>query len=137
MTCRGCYSAAVRRCVVIALFAACAAKKDPPPPPPALTAVDGCEQLPFAASTPIAKASGAAWLVLDGKLSLVVAADSGNDGAYVVLDPDTGETREQGKLPLDHGKDDIEGLAALGDTMYGLASNGWMRSWRRHGAGFE
>jgi hypothetical protein len=96
-----------------------------------------CPQQPFAESTPLAEASGAAWLTIDGKLSLVVVADSGNDGAYAILDPDTGETREQGKLPLGKRKDDdLEGLAGRGDRLYGLTSNGLLRVWRRAGTSF-
>ena len=95
-----------------------------------------CPQQPFADSTPLAEASGAAWLTIDGTLALVVVADSGHTGDYAILDPDTGETREQGKLPLGGGGDDLEGLAARGDLLYGLSSDGWMRVWRRAGTGF-
>ncbi|HEY5951885.1 MAG TPA: hypothetical protein VIV40_40595 [Kofleriaceae bacterium] len=96
-----------------------------------------CEPQPFAASTPLPEASGAAWLTLDGKLSLVMVSDSGHNGAYAVLDPDTGDTREQGTLPLGGGGDDLEGLAARGDKLFGLTSNGLIREWRRKGTGFE
>lgn len=101
-----------------------------------------CPQQPFAESTPLAEASGAAWLTIDGVLSLVVVADSGHGGDYAVLDPETGATRELGKLPL--GKDvpgnrddDLEGLAARDDLLYGLTSDGWMRVWRRTGKDFS
>ena len=98
----------------------------------------GCEQLPFAASTPVPEASGAAWLMIDGALALVVVADSGHDGAYGILDPQTGETRRQGELPLGKGaSDDIEGLAARGDRLYGLTSAGSMRVWTWNGTGFD
>ena len=60
-----------------------------------------CEPLPFAESTPVPEASGAAWLTIDGQLRLVVAGDSGNHGAYGMIDPETGATVEQGKLPLE------------------------------------
>jgi hypothetical protein len=101
--------------------------------------VDGsqCPQQPFAESTPLAEASGAAWLTIDGKLSLVVVADSGHTGDYAVIDPDTGVTREQGKLPLGTGGDDLEGLAAREDTLFGLTSDGTLRVWRRAGTAFE
>ena len=98
----------------------------------------GCTQLPFAESTPVPEASGAAWLTIDGKLELVVVGDSGNNGAYGIVDPDTGATIETGKLPLsDEAGDDIEGVSAHGDKIYGLTSAGWMRVWRRSGKGFE
>src|SRR5438128_5226815 len=57
-----------------------------------------CEQVPFAASTPVPEASGAAWLVVDGKRVLVTMGDSGQHGAYGLIDPDDGSTLEQGKL---------------------------------------
>ena len=101
-----------------------------------------CPAQPFAQSTPLAEASGAAWLTIDGRLSLVAVADSGHTGDYAILDPDTGETREQGKLPLGtlgttKLGDDLEGLAARGDTLFGVTSDGWMRAWRRAGKRFE
>jgi hypothetical protein len=113
-------------------------KESDRPAPPAMDP-GHCEQQPFAKSTPLAEASGAAWLTIDGKLAMVVVADSGNDGEYVVLDPDTGETREQGKLPLGKGGDgdDIEGFTEHGGKLYGLTSFGEMRVWRRKGKGFE
>ena len=97
-----------------------------------------CEQLPFAESTPVPEASGAAWMTIGGKQALVVVGDSGNDGAFGVIDPDTGATLDQGKLPLGNGaSDDLEGVDARGDRLYGLTSAGWMRVWRRNGSGFE
>lgn len=111
----------------------------PAPAGPADAVDDGsqCPQQPFAASTPLAEASGAAWLTIDGKLSLVVVADSGHTGDYAILDPDTGETRELGKLPLGKLGDDLEGLAAHDDKLYGLTSDGQMRVWQRKGKAFE
>ena len=98
----------------------------------------GCEPLPFAESTPVPEASGAAWLVIDGKPALVVISDSGNHGAYGIVDPDTGATIETGTLPLStEAGDDIEGVSARGDKVYGLTSAGWMRVWQRKGKGFE
>jgi len=103
--------------------------------PPA--AETGCERLPFAESTPVPEASGAAWLTIDGKLRLVVVGDSGNHGAYGILDPETGETVETGVLPLsDEAGDDLEGVAVRGDRLYGLISSGWVRVWQRRGTGF-
>jgi hypothetical protein len=95
-----------------------------------------CETLPFAATTPVPEASGAAWLTIDGKLALVVNSDSGHQGAYAVIDPDTGATREQGSLPLGDAGDDVEGLAGRDDKLYGLTSAGWVRVWARQGNGF-
>ncbi len=115
----------------------------PTPPAPAAAdaapdaAVEVCERLPFAESTPVPEASGAAWLAIDGALALVVISDSGNDGAYGVIDPETGVTREQGKLPLGTAGADIEGLASRDGLLYGVTSSGWMRVWKRAGKGFQ
>ena len=93
--------------------------------------------MPFAETTPVPEASGAAWLTIDGKLVLVTMGDSGEDGAYGLIDPDTGATLEQGKLPLGDAGDDLEGLAARGGLLYGLSSAGWIRVWKRVDHGFE
>jgi hypothetical protein len=96
----------------------------------------GCSELPFAESTPLPEASGAAWLPIDGALGLVVISDSGNDGAYVVVDPDTGVTREQGKLPLGGKGADLEGIAARGGKLHVVTSPGWIRVYERRDQGF-
>ena len=96
-----------------------------------------CEKLSFAESTPVPEASGAGWLEIDGALALVVVSDSGNDGAYGVVDPETGKTREEGKLPLGAAGEDIEGVAAKDGLLYGVTSSGWMRVWKRAAKGFE
>jgi hypothetical protein len=91
-----------------------------------------CEALAFATTTPVPEASGAAWFTIDGKLVLLVIGDSGNHGAYGLVDPDTGATLETGTLPLsDEASDDIEGVSARGDRVYGITSSGWIRVWRR------
>jgi outer membrane protein assembly factor BamB len=126
----------------VAAAAACSSSAAAPAPGPAPTAISGipatpsCEALPFAASTPVPEASGAAWLTVGGKLVLVVAGDSGNHGAYGLVDPDSGATVETGRLPLGDAGDDIEGLASRGGRLYGLTSSGWMRVWERKAAGF-
>lgn len=96
-----------------------------------------CVSLPFADSSPVPEASGAGWMTIDGKLALVVISDSGNDGAYAIVDPDTGETREQGKLPLGDAGEDLEGIAVRGDKAYVINSAGWMRVYARTAGGFE
>jgi hypothetical protein len=106
-------------------------------PTPSAQAEAACERLPFAESTPVPEASGAAWLTVAGALRLVVVGDSGNRGAYGILDPDSGQTLEQGTLPLgDAPSDDLEGLATRGDKLYGLLAPGWMLVWERRGSGF-
>lgn len=97
-------------------------------------AVAPCERLPFAETLPIAEASGA---VLLGD-QLLVISDSGNDGAYVIVDAETGEVEAQGEIPLGKGaSDDVEGLAVAPDgVLWGVTSSGWMRAWTRDGEGF-
>ncbi len=97
---------------------------------------DGCRELPFAETTPVPEASGAAWLEIDGALALVVISDSGNDGAYVIVDPESGATREQGKLPLGGDGEDLEGIAARGGKLHVVTSPGWIRTYERKGRGF-
>jgi hypothetical protein len=132
----------VLRRVAFALLACCDAPKVEPPAPIVKAilgsaAVTACEPLPFAESTPVPEASGAAFLTIDGALRLVVASDSGNHGAYGLLDPDTGATVEQGTLPLNGSTDDIEGLAVRGGHLFGITSPGWILEWQRVAHGFE
>jgi hypothetical protein len=100
------------------------------------TASSPCTELPFAESTPVPEASGAAWLPIDGAPRLVVISDSGNDGAYAIVDPETGATREQGKLPLGAEGEDLEGIAARGGKLHVITSAGWIRVYERSGRGF-
>lgn len=136
------------RVVILVLVASCGKKADAPAPaPPVVTkpaaapAVIGetwnCEALPFAASTPVPEASGAAWMTIEGKRRLVVVSDSGNRGAYGLIDPETGATVEQGTLPLNHSTDDLEGLTTRGDRLVGITSPGWILEWKRSKTGFE
>lgn len=96
-----------------------------------------CTQLPFEASTPVPEASGAAFMTIAGKDLLVVASDSGNHGAYGIVDPETGATVEQGQLPIGDSTDDIEGLAVRGGHLFGITSPGWILEWKRVDHGFE
>lgn len=106
-----------------------------PAPPPSH---DDCEALPFAATTAVPEASGAAWLDIDGALRLVVVADSGHKGAYGLVDPDNGTTVSQGALPLGDGaSDDLEGVAALGSRLFAITSSGYVREWRWKAGAFE
>jgi hypothetical protein len=101
------------------------------------SAAEACEPVAFAASTPVPEASGAAWLAIDGKPMLVVISDSGNRGAYGLVDPETGATTEQGVLPFGTAADeDLEGIAARGGRLYGITSPGWIYVWTRATQGF-
>lgn len=87
-----------------------------------------CERQPFADELPIAEASGAVFVADAGNPHLLVAGDSGTNGAMLVVDPATGEVLASDNLPLDEGaSDDLEGLAVSGDTIYAITSSGWMR----------
>ncbi len=64
-------------------------------------------------------------------------ADSGHRGAYGLIDPETGVTTETGTLPLGTGAtDDLEGVAVRGGKIHAITSAGWIRTYRRSGAGF-
>lgn len=94
-----------------------------------------CASQPFAASAPLAEASGATVLA-DG--SLLVVGDSGTHGAFVRLSADTGKVLQEGKLPLDkRASDDLEGLARMDGRLFGITSSGWMREWRMDGESFS
>ncbi len=96
-----------------------------------------CVRLPFAEEVSVAEASGSTLLTLEGRLLLLVVGDSGNSGAYVLVDAATGERVERGQLPLGRGAgDDLEGISADGDDLLGVTSAGWMRRWRRVDDGF-
>jgi hypothetical protein len=103
-------------------------------------ATDGCALLPFATDIPVAEASGAAMIDTAAGRALLVVSDSGNSGAYNLVDPATGAVREQGALPLAGHTDDVEGLVAIGRgvdaRVIGLASNGTLYTWTRTPTGF-
>ena len=115
------------------------AATDTPGPPAATDTPAGagptCTRQAFASPLPLAEASGATYLAHPETPVLLVAGDSGTGGAFLELDPATGAVLASGRLPLGRGaSDDLEGLTAIGDTIYGITSSGWMRHWRRHPA---
>lgn len=109
----------------------------PAAPQTATGTASKCQPVPFAESLPIPEASGAVWLEIDGTRALLVVADSGHRGEYVLVDAQTGAVRERGHLPLGKPGDDLEGLAVRGDRVWGLTSSGWLRAWVRRDQGFE
>jgi hypothetical protein len=115
------------RALIAALVMSACSKAAPPPPAPP------CEPLPFAATIPVAEASGAA-MIAQG---LIVVGDSGNRGDYLIVDPVSGDTRERGHLPLPDGvSDDIEGIASPdGATVYALVSDGTLLRYTRNAPG--
>jgi len=134
----------VARFLLVAVLATACGKAgdtgDPalaPAPAVGSAAASPCVALPFAESAPVPEASGAAWLTFDGKPALVVVSDSGNGGAYAIVDAETGASLETGKLPLGDAGDDLEGLATRGGTIVGVTSSGWIRAWTRVAGGFE
>jgi hypothetical protein len=141
--------------VAVVAWAACS-KREPQAVPPPQAAQDArgsaapgrqldaagsavgerCTQLPFAETLPVPEASGSALLPVDDRDALVVVADSGNSGAYVVVDPADGSVRERGELPLGHGaSDDVEGLAVRDGSLIGLTSSGSVLRWQRAAGG--
>lgn len=97
----------------------------------------GCKARAFAESVDVREASGAVWVPASFGLPahIVVVGDSGTKGAFAVIDAEKGELLGKGNLPLGDGaSDDIEGLARVGDLYHALASNGWVRTYRRTGA---
>lgn len=123
----------MKRCVLLLGLVACSKHEARQKPTPETPVVIKCEQQPFAESTTLPEASGAAWL---DDHRLVVVSDSGHKGDYVLVDAEKGDTVESGKLPLGMGTDDLEGLAFRDDKLYGLSSNGFMRVWQREKKGF-
>jgi hypothetical protein len=134
------------RWLVISLVAACSGNKsepagnspappitpDKPAPSSPLTGPVTCEPVEFAESTPVPEASGAAWLTPD---SLLVISDSGNKGAYAIVDAATGKTIEQGVLPIG-SFDDLEGVAMRGARVIAVTSPGWILEFERAASGF-
>lgn len=97
-------------------------------PVPTRTKELSCSRAPFATAANVPEASGTAWL--PSQRRLLVVGDSGTNGAFVLLDAETGETKGVGRLPLDsNASDDLEGLAYTDGVLYGLTSSGWMRHW--------
>ncbi|MBL4633032.1 MAG: hypothetical protein JKY56_04125, partial [Kofleriaceae bacterium] len=94
-----------------------------------------CVVQPFAKSIDIAEASGA--VVLDsGKI--MVVGDSGTNGSYLLLDAETGDELESGRLPLDRRvSDDLEGLAQMDGHIFAITSSGWIQEWDRTKSGFR
>jgi hypothetical protein len=116
------------------------AATDIPASAPAATAAPAttaptCTRQAFASPLPLAEASGAVYLAHPETPVLLLVGDSGTNGAFLELDPATGAVLASGRLPLGRGaSDDLEGLTAIGDTIYGITSAGRMRHWRRHPA---
>lgn len=130
----------MKRLLVLGILVACEAKPELPASKgssviPEEAAAAACTDMPFAMSSPVPEASGAAWLD-DGK-SLLVISDSGNQGKYAIVDADTGTTLEQGTLALGDGGDDLEGVATRGGLFHVISSPGFVRSYKRIDKGFE
>ena len=95
-----------------------------------------CTAAPFAPEVNLPEASGATWVPASFGLPahIVLVADSGNHGAFAVIDAGSGALLVRGVLPLDPGaSDDLEGLSRIGTTYFGLTSAGSVLAWRRTG----
>jgi hypothetical protein len=104
---------------------------------PEAVAAPPCQAQAFADELALPEASAATWLEVDGAPAILVVGDSGTRGAYALIDPTSGAVRERGALPLGDGaSDDLEGITASDGRVWGLTSAGWMRVWKRDGAGF-
>ena len=132
----------MRRLALLGILLGCDPKPDVPANQPGSASAAPkpveCTDLPFAQTSPVPEASGAAWLEVGGKPALFVISDSGNKGKYVIVDADTGSTLEEGVLPLGEGAgDDLEGIAVRNSIFYVISSPGWIRSYKRIDKGFE
>lgn len=110
------------------------------PPAPSVTSTadpSTCAREPFAESTPVPEASGAAWIDFGGKPALLVTSDSGDHGAYAIVDAGSGATLEEGNFPLGNTTDDLEGLSARDGKIYGVISPGWIYVWKRGAHGYD
>jgi hypothetical protein len=127
---------------VLALIACSSGKSEPPRPAELEAAPESpgsaddheCVALDWAASIDIAEASGAD--ITPAADGVLVVADSGHRGDYLIADLETGEVRERGSLPLGRGGDDLEGAAFSGDRLYALSSSGHVYSYDNQDGGF-
>jgi hypothetical protein len=131
------------RAVLLVVLAGCSASKSrgdgsaSAPPPPADAAPNACER-EFWPRVPLAEASGAVAMTVDGREVVMVIGDSGRNGAYVLVDAGTGDVVEMGALPLGDGAgDDLEGLTRDGERVLAVTSAGYMRVWTRVTGGFQ
>ena len=121
--------------VGLAVLVGCRDRRPAAEPAPTVTVdASACSLLTYAMAIEVPEASGAAWL--PDRARLLVVSDSGHDGAYVEVDA-AGAIVGHGQLPLGDGGDDVEGLALDGERVWGLASSGWLRAWRRTDDGYH
>lgn len=86
-----------------------------------------CEPQKFAKNVDLAEASGATFLT-DTKVLMI--GDSGNQGAFAIVDATSGALVQKGALELDPGaSDDIEGVSLMDGSVYAITSSGWVRKW--------
>jgi hypothetical protein len=107
------------------------------PSPASTPSLQACTAGRFAAQLALPEASGAVWVEASFGLPahLVVVSDSGNHGAFAVIDAASGAELASGRLPLEKKvSDDLEGLARAGGIYYALTSGGYVRHFRRTGA---
>jgi hypothetical protein len=127
----------VTRFLLLAVLTVACGKDKGRTEPAAVGDDDRCQPLPFADSAPVPEASGAAWMTLDGKPALFVISDSGNGGAYAIVDAETGASLETGVLPLGTAGEDLEGISTRGEHFYAVTSSGWILGYKRKPGGFD
>jgi len=93
-----------------------------------------CEPQDFAKNVDLAEASGATFIT-DTRILMV--GDSGNHGAFAIVDATSGAVVQKGALELDPGaSDDIEGVSLMDGSAYAITSSGWVRKWSYEGGRF-
>jgi hypothetical protein len=86
-----------------------------------------CEPQPFPQKVDLAEAS-AVTFISDTRILMI--GDSGNKGAFAIIDAESGSLVHKGNLPLDaNASDDIEGVSLMNGTVYAITSSGWVREW--------
>jgi hypothetical protein len=133
----------MNRAVLLVVLAGCSASKSrgddtgSAAQAPADAAKAACER-EFGHRAPVAEVSGAVVIPVDGRDVVLVIGDSGQHGAYALIDVASGDVVEQGSLPLGDGaSEDLEGLTRDGDRVVAVTSSGYLRAWTRVTGGFQ
>ncbi len=86
-----------------------------------------CSVQPFANKVDLPEASAVTFV---SNTEVLLIGDSGNQGAFAIVDAASGELLHRGELALDTvASDDIEGASLMNGTVYAITSSGWVREW--------